>query len=299
VAGRGGRRRRLGNAVVTKGSRVRLRPRRRADAQDLFLANQTAVVTRINADVDGNTHVAVLLEDDPARELHEWYGRFFYFAPDELERPPASERAAARDVPMSGRMLVAGVGNMFLGDDGFGPEAARRLAAQPLPAAVRIVDYGIRGMHLAYDLSGGYDALVILDAPPRGGAPGDVVVLRVFPDDIGTAELDAHGMAPTAVLASLGVLGGQLPSTYVVGCEPADVGEGIGLSPPVTAAVDRAVDAVREVLDRELHLAGAQPAQRGSQPWGPSGCSPRWSDLPSSSARCTSACASFPTSGAT
>ena len=149
---------------------------------------------------------------------------------------------------MTGRVLVAGVGNLFLGDDGFGPEVARRLAGRPLPAGVRVVDYGIRGMHLAYDLLDGYDGLVILDAAPRGGRPGDVVVLEVGEGDFGAGEFDGHGMEPTAVLSSLGSLGGRLPRTYVVGCEPADIDEGIGLSPSVAAAVDPAVDAVLRLL---------------------------------------------------
>jgi hydrogenase maturation protease len=149
---------------------------------------------------------------------------------------------------MAARVLVAGVGNLFLGDDGFGPEVARRLAGRSLPAGVRVVDYGIRGMHLAYDLLEGYDELVILDAAPRGGRPGDVVVLEVGEGDFGTGEFDGHGMEPTAVLSSLGSLGGRLPRTYVVGCEPADIDEGIGLSPSVAAAVDPAVDAVLRLL---------------------------------------------------
>ena len=149
---------------------------------------------------------------------------------------------------MTGRVLVAGVGNLFLGDDGFGPEVARRLAGRSLPAGVRVVDYGIRGMHLAYDLLDGYDELVILDAAPRGGRPGEVVVLEVGEGDFGTGEFDGHGMEPTAVLSSLGSLGGRLPRTYVVGCEPADIDEGIGLSPSVAAAVDPAVDAVLRLL---------------------------------------------------
>ena len=149
---------------------------------------------------------------------------------------------------MTGRVLVAGVGNLFLGDDGFGPEVARRLAGRPLPAGVRVVDYGIRGMHLAYDLLDGYDELVILDAAPRGGRPGDVVVLEVGAGDFGAGDFDGHGMEPTAVLSSLGSLGGRLPRTYVIGCEPADIDEGIGLSPSVAAAVDPAVDAVLRLL---------------------------------------------------
>jgi hydrogenase maturation protease len=155
------------------------------------------------------------------------------------------------------RVLVAGVGNIFLGDDGFGPEAARRLAAGPLPDGVRVVDYGIRGMHLAYDLLDGYDLLVVLDAAPRGGRPGDVVLLEVGEADLGDGDFDAHGMEPTSVLASLGSLGGRLPRTLVVGCEPADTAEGMGLSPPVEAAVDGAVEMVTGLLVRDGERKGS------------------------------------------
>jgi hydrogenase maturation protease len=158
---------------------------------------------------------------------------------------------------MSERVLVAGVGNLFLCDDAFGSEVARRLAERPLPDGVKVVDYGIRGMHLAYDLLDGYDALVVIDALPGEGSPGDLSVLEVGPGDLGQGELDAHGMAPVAVLASLGQLGGSLPPTYIVGCQPASVAEGMGLSPAVEAAVDPAVELVREVLVRQLGLAGS------------------------------------------
>jgi hydrogenase maturation protease len=160
------------------------------------------------------------------------------------------------------RILVAGIGNLFLTDDAFGSEVARRLAGVPLPEGVKVVDYGIRGMHLAYDLLDGYDALVVVDALPGSGAPGDLSVLAVGPDDLGEGELDAHGMAPVAVLASLGQLGGSLPPTYVVGCQPADVSEGIGLSPQVAAAVGPAVDLVLEVLQEQLGVSGSPSAER-------------------------------------
>jgi len=122
---------------------------------------------------------------------------------------------------------------------------------------VRVVDYGIRGMHLAYDLLDGCTALVIVDAMPGEGEPGDVVVIQVGPDDIGTAELDAHGMEPLAVLGSLRALGGELPPTFVVGCHPASVEEGIGLSPQVEAAVPVAAEAVRRVIDERVPAATA------------------------------------------
>ena len=155
---------------------------------------------------------------------------------------------------MNGRVLVAGIGNIFLSDDGFGSEAARQVSVTPLPTCVSVIDYGIRGMHLAYDLLDGYEALIILDAAPRGGRPGDVVVIEVGPGDLGHGQLDAHGMEPTAVLASLGSLGGSLPRTFVVGCEPADVSEGMGLSPPVAAAAARTADIVTTLLREELRM---------------------------------------------
>lgn len=147
-------------------------------------------------------------------------------------------------------VLIAGIGNLFHSDDGFGCEVARRLVAEPLPESVRVVDYGIRGIHLAYDLLEGYDALVIIDAIPRGDAPGEVTVLEVGPDDIGEAAFDAHGMNPVAVLGTLGDLGGTLPPTYVVGCRPASIEEGIGLSEPVEAAIPVALAEIRALFDR-------------------------------------------------
>jgi hydrogenase maturation protease len=146
---------------------------------------------------------------------------------------------------MASGVLVAGVGNLFLGDDGFGPEVVRRLTG--LPPHARVVDYGIRGLHLAYDLLDGYDALVLVDAVP-GAPPGHVDVLRV--DQLGGGDLDPHGMDPAAVLATVRRLGGTLPPTYVVGCRVASVADGMGLSPPVAEAVDEAVRAVRALVDR-------------------------------------------------
>jgi hydrogenase maturation protease len=160
-------------------------------------------------------------------------------------------------------VLLAGIGNLFCGDDGFGPEVVRRLvASEDLPEQVRAVDYGIRGMHLAYDLLDGYQALVIVDALPGDGPPGDISVLEVGEGDLGTGEFDPHGMAPVAVLASLRDLGGRLPPTYVVGCRPADTGERIGLSALVEAAVPVAMDTVRALL-RERIPAPA-PAENGA-----------------------------------
>ncbi|HEX7210815.1 MAG TPA: hydrogenase maturation protease [Propionibacteriaceae bacterium] len=148
-------------------------------------------------------------------------------------------------------ILVAGVGNIFLSDDGFGPEVVRYLASEgPLPAQARLVDYGIRGMHLAYDLLEGYAALVLIDARSGSGAAGDLVVLEIGPDDVAGGEFDAHGMDPVAVLATLPDIGGQLPPTYLVGCRPAELGEGIGLTPAVQSSVPAAADAVRRLVSQ-------------------------------------------------
>jgi hydrogenase maturation protease len=152
------------------------------------------------------------------------------------------------------RLLVAGIGNVFRTDDGFGCEVVRRLAAEARPDGVRVTDYGIRGLHLAYDLLDPWDALVLVDALPDRGDVGSVVVIGVAPDDVGPGrQVDAHGMDPATVLASLAALGGSLPArTVVVGCQVADTGDGMGLTPPVAAAVEQAVRAVQDVVSREL-----------------------------------------------
>jgi hydrogenase maturation protease len=152
---------------------------------------------------------------------------------------------------LTSRILVAGIGNIFFGDDGFGPEVVRQLQkdGHGLPAEVKVVDYGIRGMHLAYDLLEGYDALVLVDALPADGPAGDITVLEVKPEDLGEGEFDAHGMHPAAVLASLTGLGGTLPPTYVVGCRPAELDEGIGLSNPVAEAIPAAMNRVRQLVE--------------------------------------------------
>lgn len=148
--------------------------------------------------------------------------------------------------------LVAGIGNIFLSDDAFGVELARRLATETLPDGVRVVDYGIRGMHLAYDLlEMAPETTILLDAVPRGGEPGTIYVLEIGPGDVAGLEpsaVDAHGMTPDAVLALLENLGGSAGRTLLVGCEPANTEEGMGLSPTVAAAVDRAVGVVMDLL---------------------------------------------------
>ena len=126
---------------------------------------------------------------------------------------------------------------------------ARRAAQRLADTDARVVDYGIRGMHLAYDLLDDWDALVLVDAVPRRGAPGTLHVFEADHESRSTTPaLDAHSMDPAAVFASLAALGGKPPYTVVVGCEAENVTEGIGLSPAVDRAVDGAVDAVAEVV---------------------------------------------------
>jgi hydrogenase maturation protease len=150
------------------------------------------------------------------------------------------------------RTVVAGIGNIFLGDDAFGVELARRLGKEQLPEGVTVTDYGIRGMHLAYDLLEiAPDTTILLDAVSRGDEPGTVYVLEIGSGDvaeIAPAAVDAHGMAPDAVLALLDNLGGSAGRTLLVGCEPASTEEGIGLSPTVAAAVEKAVGVVLDLL---------------------------------------------------
>ncbi|KAE8764323.1 hydrogenase maturation protease [Georgenia thermotolerans] len=147
-------------------------------------------------------------------------------------------------------VLVAGIGNVFLGDDAFGVEVVRRLAPADVPAGVEVADYGIRGIHLAYELlDGRYDTLVLVDAVPLGQRPGTLAVLDATGQvDVGApGAVDAHAMSPDVVLAALRGLGGSVGRVLVVGCQPQVLAEGMGLSAPVRAAVERAVPLVLDV----------------------------------------------------
>ena len=122
---------------------------------------------------------------------------------------------------MTGRILVAGVGNVFLRDDAFGVEVVRLLAERPHPPGVQIRDYGIRGVHLVYELLNGYDLFVLVDAAPRGEAPGTVTVLEVeLPTPDAQPVIDAHSLTPDAIFGLLSSLGGHPGRSLVVACEP-------------------------------------------------------------------------------
>lgn len=151
---------------------------------------------------------------------------------------------------MASRILIAGIGNIFLGDDGFGSEVLRHVSGKVTGSdGLRATDYGIGGMHLAYDLLDDWDGLVLVDAVPDQGSPGTV---HVFEADHASSDspagLDAHGMDPATVFASLRALGGMAPRTIVVGCEVADVAERMGLSECVQAAIPAAVQAVESAV---------------------------------------------------
>jgi len=145
------------------------------------------------------------------------------------------------------RVLIACIGNIFLGDDAFGVEVARRLAAIEMPEGVRVVDFGIRGIDLTYALTDGYESVILVDAAPRGGAPGTLYVLEPTVDEAPGPEgagtlLDAHGMDPAKVLRLAAAMGGRVGRLLMVGCEPeaCDEPEDLqaGLSGPVRSAVD-------------------------------------------------------------
>ena len=160
---------------------------------------------------------------------------------------------------MTGRTLVAGVGNVFQRDDAFGVEVIRLLAGRAQPAGVEIADFGIRGVHLVYELLNGCDLFVLVDAAQRGCEPGTVTVLEVEPGDTAprAAVMDAHGLAPDEIFAMLASMGSRPGRSLVVACEPADVSAGMGLSDQVRGALPHAVRAVEEILEQVQRKEGA------------------------------------------
>lgn len=169
---------------------------------------------------------------------------------------------------MSARVLVAGIGNVFLGDDGFGVEVAGKLAARPLPDGVAVFDIGVRALHLAFELLDKPGLLLVVDAVDRGEPPGTVFLIepRVDGDAAGAGLADAHGMNLETVLGTLHNLGGEAPPLLLVGCQPAFVGEAIGLSPAVQEAVPRAVALVEETIARLMgEPVGRPPVHHAQQ----------------------------------
>ena len=157
---------------------------------------------------------------------------------------------------MGKRVLIAGVGNIFLGDDGFGVEVVKRLAGCELPEGVEVKDFGIRGMDLAYALQDDYELVVLVDATPRGERPGTVYLIEPEIKDDGEVSLDTHGMDPVKVIKLSRVLGARPTRTLVVGCEPQVIVTGedyddmlMELSEPVLEGVEEAVKLVGSLVE--------------------------------------------------
>ncbi len=160
-------------------------------------------------------------------------------------------------------VLVAGVGNVFLGDDGFGVEVVRRLADRPLPAGARLADFGIRGFDLAYALTEGYELVILVDASQRGGVPGTLYLLEPAQPDGAVLGPETHGMVPSRALQMARAMGTTVDRLLVVGCEPESFGEPgsgrVGLSSAVTAVVDEAALLVDDLVRRHLDLQPVRP----------------------------------------
>jgi hydrogenase maturation protease len=251
----------IAGAQVRAGDRVRLHPRKGGDVLDIALADQTATIEALEQDYEGKLHVCVVLDNDPGRDmgLLRQPGHRFFFDLEEVEPLPPQEAGVEQET-VKPSILIAGIGNIFLGDDGFGVEVARRLGRKKLPRGVRVADFGIRGFDLAYALQDGYQNVILVDAFPHGQEPGTVSVIEPDLNDIGSAEapqarVDTHGMNPMNVLRMAASMGAPLKGILVVGCEPATLGpdEGqMGLSEPVEKAVDEAVNLLNSVIDKIL-----------------------------------------------
>lgn len=247
---------------VKSGSRVRLTPRKGGDVMDIALAGQTATIECIEQDYEGKHHVCVVLDNDPGKDLGmlRQPGHRFFFDAEEIEPLTPEDVAQLTSIPKP-TILVAGIGNIFLGDDGFGVEVARRLAQRHLPAAVRVVDFGIRGFDLAYALQDGYEKTILVDACPHGEVPGTLSViepdLTSLDDPAGPqAVVQAHAMNPVNVLRMARAMNIEVKNILLVGCEPETLGgdEGqMGLSAVVEASVEEAVKLVESLIGKVLN----------------------------------------------
>jgi hydrogenase maturation protease len=183
------------------------------------------------------------------------------------ERLPATHSADEPRAQPEPRILLAGVGNAWLRDDGFGGVLARRLERQQLPEGVAVMDAGTGGLDLAYEVMRGYDALVILDVSCQGGEPGTLYVMEV-PEESVDGKIDdgeainPHGMDPRTALRFVRSIGAWPGRVVVIACEPAEVQEpGFGLSAEVRSAVERAVELVLETADELRSSLTPEPAE--------------------------------------
>jgi hydrogenase maturation protease len=254
---------------VRPGDKVRLRPREGGDIFDIALNGKIAVVESIEQDYEGKLHVCVVVDDDPGRDvgLMRQPGHRFFFAAGEVEPVPPGEQLTGAPAKT---ILIAGIGNIFLADDGFGVEVASRLSRQVFPAGVQVADFGIRGFDLAYALIEGYETTILVDAYPGDGQgqPGSLFVVEPDLTELNSPGvqpgfIEPHAMNPLSVLRMAISMGGELKRVLLLGCVPATLGpdEGqMGLSKPVTAAVDEAVKLVGSLVTRIL--AGEFPAKK-------------------------------------
>ena len=254
---------------VRTGSRVRLRPRPGGDVMDIALSGQIATIECIEQDYEGKQHVCVVLDNDPGKDMGmlRQPGHRFFFAAAEVE-PLSEEETLQIQTVKKPTILVAGIGNIFLGDDAFGVEVARRMAGRKLPADVRVCDFGIRGFDLAYALQDGYETTILVDACPRGNAPGTLYVIepdiKALDNAPQQAAIEAHAMNPESVLRMAQAMNIDVKNLLVVGCEPDTLGgeEGqMGLSAPVEAAVDEAVKLVESLIEKILNKSRTDSTQ--------------------------------------
>jgi hydrogenase maturation protease len=267
----------IGGVQVRRGDRVRLHPRAGGDVFDLALQGKLAVIESIEQDYEGSLHVCVVVDDDPGRDigLMRQPGHRFFFASTELE-PVGSdsltpaEATSPAQAAQAKAILIACIGNIFLGDDGFGVEVARQLANRSFPLGVKVADFGIRGFDLAYALMDGYETTILVDAYPGEGQPGTLFLVEPDLQNLDSAEsqqalIDPHGMNPISVLRTAKSMGAEFRRILVLGCVPATLGpeEGqMGLSAPVAAAVDEAVRLLDSLVKKIL--AGQSPASQAT-----------------------------------
>jgi hydrogenase maturation protease len=253
--------------AIRCGDRVRLRPNAGGDIFDLALAGKIAAVESIEQDYEGKIHVCVVVDEDPGRDIGMMRqpGHRFFFTPEELE-PVGPEEAASAEVLK--KILIAGIGNIFMADDGFGVEVTARLASDTFAPGVRVTDFGIRGFDLAYALIEGFETTILVDACSGEGQAGTLFVIELDPNDPAfsgpqQASIEPHAMNPVSVLRTAKSMGGELKRVLLVGCVPETLGpdEGrMGLSEPVTAAVGEAVKLIESLVPRIL--AGEWPAKK-------------------------------------